>query len=167
MTPVELPKANENLTEATLDRWLVREGDAVREKQFLCVLITDKATFELPAPAEGVVRRIFQHERGVLPVGYVLCALGQAGEGVPDEYAERNRQVLVAHRGATVAVDQAKSGAGAGPLAGSGVRATPAARRLAREAGADLAEIAKALSLTGPVGEKDVKAFLEGRKKSL
>ena len=44
------------------------------------------------------------------------------------------------------------------------VRATPAARRAAKEAGVDLAEIARVLALSGPVGEKDVQAFVEQRR---
>jgi pyruvate/2-oxoglutarate dehydrogenase complex dihydrolipoamide acyltransferase (E2) component len=174
MAPVELPKANENLTEATLDRWLVQEGQAVSEKQGLCVLITDKATFELPAPTGGVVRRIYQRERGMLPVGYILCALGAPDEPVPEAFEEQNRQTLAAHRSAAVTVRPAPGAAGSGDSmdfhavpgrpAGS-VRATPAARRLAREAGVELAVIAHTLGLSGPVGEKDVRTFLERRGK--
>ena len=167
MVPVELPKANENLTEATLDRWLVQEGQTIQEKQGLCVLITDKATFELPAPAGGVVRRIYQRERAMLPVGYILCALGAPGEAVPEAFDEQNRQTLAAHRAAAVAINPAPGAAPpAAPLGGSGsVRATPAARRLAKEAGVQLAVIAQTLGLKGPIGEKDVRTFLERRGK--
>jgi len=161
MTPVEMPKANENLTEATLEMWLVKEGQAVREKQALCTIITDKATFEMPAPCAGTVRKMYGAERAMLPVGYILCALGESSEVVPAEYETRNRQVLDAHRGATVAASPTAS-VHLGPGAGA-VRATPAARRRAKEAGVDLAEIAKALNLTAPVNEKDVQAFLERR----
>jgi pyruvate/2-oxoglutarate dehydrogenase complex dihydrolipoamide acyltransferase (E2) component len=45
------------------------------------------------------------------------------------------------------------------------VRATPAARRLAKEAGVQLAVIAQTLGLKGPIGEKDVRTFLERRGK--
>jgi 2-oxoglutarate dehydrogenase E2 component (dihydrolipoamide succinyltransferase) len=163
MTPVELPKANENLTEATLDRWLAPEGATVSEKQPLCVIITDKATFELPSPAAGVVRRIYQAQRAVLPVGYILCALGAADEPVPGDYDEHNRQVLESHRAATVSVGPSQTVDAAVALGGEAVRASPAARRLAKEAGVSPAEVAKALGLTRPLGEKDVKLFLEQR----
>jgi pyruvate dehydrogenase E2 component (dihydrolipoamide acetyltransferase) len=167
MTPVELPKANENLTEATLSHWLVNEGQWVVQTQSLCVLITDKATFEMPSPAEGLVRRIYQREKSLLPVGYVLCAIGAQDEPVPDEYETRNRMVLSAHRAATVAVVPPQTSATnvvAPPSAGA-VRATPAARRVAKEAGVDLAEVARVLNLQGPVNEKDIHAFLEQRGK--
>ena len=160
MLPVEMPKANENLTEATLEMWLVQEGQSVQEKQSLCTIITDKATFEMPAPTGGTVRKIYGPERAMLPVGYILCALGEANEPVPAEYEARNRQVLDAHRGATVAVSPAAAASVTAGAPGA-VRATPAARRIAKEAGVDLAEVAKALNLSGPVNEKDVKAYLE------
>jgi pyruvate dehydrogenase E2 component (dihydrolipoamide acetyltransferase) len=167
MTNVELPKANENLVEATLDRWLVQEGDAVAKDQGLCVIITDKATFEMPSPAAGTVLKILSPGRAVLPVGYVMCVLGAAGETVPPNLATRNEALVAAHRCAAVAVTPASGLLPAGtPIvsAAGGVRATPAARRLAKEAGADLAAIVAALKLGAPVNEKDVKAYLEGKR---
>ena len=71
MTPVEMPKANENMTEATLERWLVREGDAVALNTPLCVIVTDKATLELPAPVAGALLRIFAPDQSILPVGVI------------------------------------------------------------------------------------------------
>lgn len=169
MTPVELPKANENLVEATLDRWLVKEGDAVAKDQGLCVIITDKATVEMPAPAAGTVLKILSPGRTVIPVGYVMCVLGAPGETVPPDLPARNDALVAAHRStAAEAVPSAGPKPGT-PLttavaSGSGVRATPAARRLARDAGVDLAAIVAALKLTGPVNEKDVRAYLEAKR---
>jgi len=169
MTNVEMPKANENLVEATLDYWLVKEGDAVAPEQGLCVIITDKATFDMPAPVAGTVLRILAPGRVVLPVGYVMCVLGAPGEIVPPDIAEKNDALATAHRSATVALAASAGSPPAGTTAtaavasGSGVRATPVARRLAKEAGLDLAVVAAALKVSGPVTEKDVKAYLEKR----
>jgi pyruvate/2-oxoglutarate dehydrogenase complex dihydrolipoamide acyltransferase (E2) component len=163
MTPVELPKANENLTEATLSHWVVSEGQQVKEKQGLCVIITDKATFHMPCPVEGTLRRIYQREKALLPVGYILCAVGGADEAVPDEYEERNKRLLSAHRVATVAVAPPANAAAPSTAPTGAVRATPAARRAAKEAGVDLAEVARALNVKRPVNEKDIRSFLEQR----
>ena len=166
MTKVEMPKANENLGEATLDHWLVKEGDTVAKDQGLCVIITDKATFDMPAPVAGTVLRILSPGRAVLPVGYAMCVLGNPGEIVPPGVAAQNDALAAAHRGAAVELGVGAAAPSAGTAAttavasGSGVRATPAARRMAKEAGLDLAVIAAALALTGPVTEKDVKACL-------
>lgn len=164
MTPVELPKANENLTEATLSHWIVEEGQNVSEKQSLCVIITDKATFEMPSPVEGTVRRIYQREKSLLPVGFILCAVGREDEAVPEAYEERNRKTLSAHREATVsAPPPAVSGGSTAPsvMPTGAVRATPAARRVAKEAGVDLADVARTMDVRRPVNEKDIRAFIE------
>ena len=168
---IEMPKANENLTEATLDRWLVKEGDAVKPDQSLCDIITDKAKFELPSPGAGVVLKILGPERAVLPVGYVLCVLGESGESIPADLVMKNDAMAAAHRNAATAPSPTPPSTNAStpqppPSMGvQAVRATPAARRVAREAGVDLAEVAAVLKLSGPVNEKDIKTFLELRKK--
>lgn len=168
---VEMPKANENLTEATLDHWIVKEGDAIKTDQGLCEIITDKAKFDMPAPGEGILLKRLAPDRSLLPVGYVMCVIGQPGDVIPADLDAKNKKILDDHKAAATALPSAGTGTGAatvsaagGAVAGSAVRATPVARRLAKEAGVDLAEIAKALNLTGPVNEKDVKAYLETKK---
>jgi pyruvate/2-oxoglutarate dehydrogenase complex dihydrolipoamide acyltransferase (E2) component len=163
MTQVEMPKANENLTEATLDRWLVAEGAAVAEGQSLCDIITDKAKFELPSPAGGILFKRFALERSMLPVGYVLCVIGARDEMLPHDIEAKNEALLKAHRGMVTGPAAASAGIEPSALGGAGppVRATPAARRVAKELGVDLAAVAKALNLSGPVNEKDVRAFAE------
>ena len=160
MLPVEMPKANENLTEATLERWLVREGQAVKKDQALCEIITDKAKFEMPSPDAGIVLKILGEERAMLPVGYVMCVLGATGELVPESLATKNAELLKAHKGAATALPNAGGGANVSAAAGNSVRATPAARRIAKEHGVDLAAVAAKFNLTAPVGEKDVLKFL-------
>jgi len=165
MTPVEMPKANENLTEATLNRWLVKEGDAIAKDQPLCELITDKAQGEMPSPAAGTVLKIFGLERAVLPVGYILCVIGAPGTKVPADLETKNEAILAAHRGAATAIGPLPPG-GLNPAAlpaASGVRATPVARRLAKEAGVDLAAVAKKYNLTAPVSEKDIKRYMNDK----
>jgi len=168
MIPVEMPKANENLTEATLDRWLVKEGDIVAKDQSLCDIITDKAKFEMPSPAAGQILKILGPERAMLPVGYVMCVIGTAAETVPAEIAARNQALLEAHRNAATsipAVNPSGTTAPAAPLAsGTGVRATPAARRVAKESGIDLADVARVLNLSAPISEKDIKTYLDQKK---
>jgi pyruvate dehydrogenase E2 component (dihydrolipoamide acetyltransferase) len=167
MQPVEMPKANENLLEATLSHWLVKEGQQVKADQPICVIITDKATFDMPSPAAGTIRKIIAPEKALLPVGYILCALGEPNEAVPADYETQNTKVLEAHKLAALTPTSTDAScvqsAPAPVITGDKVRATPAARRVAKELGVDLAEVAKALNLTGPVNEKDVKAYAEKR----
>lgn len=166
---VEMPKANENLTEATLDHWLVKEGDTIAKDQGLCEIITDKAKFDMPAPGPGVLLKRVAPERALLPVGYVMCVIGTPGETIPADLDERNKKLLEEHKAAATSLASTVSTGSAAPaagnaVAGAGVRATPVARRLAKEAGVELADIVAALKLTGPVSDKDVKAYLEQKK---
>ena len=167
MQAVEMPKANENLQEATLSHWVVKEGDAVKADQALCVIITDKATFDMPSPATGTILKIIAPEKALLPVGYVLCALGNPGEAVPAEFETRNAALIEAHKQAALMPGNSNSPCttSAPMISGDKVRATPVARRVAKELNVDLAEVAKALNLTGPVNEKDVRAFAEQKSK--
>ena len=166
MSPVEMPKANENLTEATLDHWLVKEGDRVAKDGSLCDIITDKATFQMPAPIAGMVLKILGPERAVLPVGYVMCVIGEPGEVVPPELEANNLKLLAEHRAAATSLSSTPGTAGAAsavaaPVGGSAIRATPVARRMAKEAGINLADVVARLKLTAPVNENDIKKFLE------
>lgn len=159
-----MPKANENLTEATLDRWLVKEGESVRVNQSLCEIITDKAKFEMPSPAAGRVLKILGPERALLPVGYVMCVIGNEGEIVGADVAQKNEALLAAHRAAATSLSATAAPASTAPsVAASGIRATPSARRLAKEKGIDLADVVTKLNLTTPVNDKDIQRYLEQR----
>jgi len=148
---LRMPKADENMGEGTVVGWLVGEGDAVAERQDCCECVADKGEFMVWSEERGVVRRIYAPEQSVVPVGYVLAAIGASDEPLPDVEAEntsliaRSREELTARDGLAV-------------KRGARVRATPAARRLAKELGIDLAAVAA--SATGAlVKEEAVRAF--------
>ena len=148
---LRMPKADENMGEGTVVGWLVREGDAVDERQDCCECVADKGEFMVWSEEAGLLRKIYAPEQSVVPVGYVLAAIGGADEGLPDVEAEnarliaRSREELTARYGLKV-------------NRGARVRATPAARRLAKELGVDLAAVA-ASSGGALVREEDVQAF--------
>ncbi len=150
---LRMPKADENMGEGTVARWLVREGDDVARRQDCCECVADKGEFFVWAEEPGVVRKIYAPEQSVVPVGYVLAAIGAAGELLLDVEAEnerliaRSREELTARDG--LAVER-----------GARVRATPAARRLAKELGVDLAAVAASAS-GALVKEDDVRAFAD------
>ncbi|MHC4247821.1 MAG: biotin/lipoyl-containing protein [Planctomycetota bacterium] len=148
---LRMPKADENMGEGTVARWLVREGDEVAERQDCCECVADKGEFLVWAEERGVVRKVYAPEQSVVPVAYVLAAIGGAEEPLPDVEAEnerliaRSREELTARDGLSVE-------------RGARVRATPAARRVARELGVALADVA-ASSSGALVREEDVRAF--------
>src|SRR5678815_277449 len=70
-----LPDIGEGVVEGEVVRWLVKEGDALREDQPMVEVMTDKATVEIPSPRAGkFVQRMFT-EGQVCPVGKVLIAI--------------------------------------------------------------------------------------------
>jgi pyruvate dehydrogenase E2 component (dihydrolipoamide acetyltransferase) len=130
----KLPDLGEGLTEGEIARWLVAEGDEIKEDDPLVEIATDKTTVEIPSPAGGVVSKILVGEGDVVPVGTVIVVIG--GDGASSEARDKVSQAPRR--------DDAK------------VRATPLVRRLAQELGVELAEIAG----TGPQGritEDDVR----------
>lgn len=163
MIPVTIPKANENLLEATLNRWFAREGDCLAQDQKLCEIITDKGSIEIGAPISGIVLKILTPERSVLPVGYTVCVMGMSGESVPQELLAGNSALLAAHRIMNTAIsgNNTMEKTSAGLAGGNNIRATPSARRLAKEHGVELTAIAAELKPTGPINETEVRSFIE------
>jgi pyruvate dehydrogenase E2 component (dihydrolipoamide acetyltransferase) len=148
----------------TIVKWLKSEGDSVEKGEPLYELDTDKVTQEVEADASGVLLRISVQE-GEVEVGRTIAVIGEAGEeiaepaeakvsddaqeeGSPGAAREDERE-----RGREASADQAVTEikqpvTSAGNGGGGRIKASPLARRIARERGIDLA----ALTGTGPEG---------------
>jgi len=72
---VLLPAMGEGIIEATINKWLVSEGNAVREDDPLVEVATDKVDTEVPAPADGIITSINATEGSVIKVGEVIAVL--------------------------------------------------------------------------------------------
>lgn len=166
-----MPRVDANVEEGAIGRWLIGCGERVRAGQPLVEIITDKASFELEADEEGVLRRQVAAEKSVVPVGYVIAVIARdSAEPLPDVDAE-NEAVLTAYREALISggapADSMPRRSGRGRSAGSsgaseGAVATPAARRLASEAGLSIEEIFHRVH--GLVRREDVEDELRRRK---
>jgi pyruvate/2-oxoglutarate dehydrogenase complex dihydrolipoamide acyltransferase (E2) component len=64
-------------------RWIKHEGQVVKQGESLVELETEKVSYELESPAEGVLLKIVARENIEVPVGNPLCYIGQPGEAVP------------------------------------------------------------------------------------
>jgi pyruvate dehydrogenase E2 component (dihydrolipoamide acetyltransferase) len=132
--PVEviLPRVDMDMERGKLTQWFAAEGESVAKGQPLFEIETDKAAMEVDAPAGGVLRRVSAKPGDTLPVGAIIGWIYAEGEiaGEAAKLAPRPLAVPL------LAGD------------GRGLRATPKARRLAREAGVDLT----ALTGSGPLG---------------
>ena len=147
------------MAEATVGEWRVAVGDRIEAGQALVELITDKVTFDYESPVTGTVRLLAAAPGSVAPVGYVLCQIGETAAALP-AIDEHNRALIAEHkRRQEVAIAADTTAAPRPVVASERVRATPAARRLAKQH--DLA-----LSLVSPsepggiVSEADVERYL-------
>lgn len=151
ITRIRIPQAFENMEEATIGKWLQREGAPIQNEDALCELITEKTTFDLPVehlPAPGVLRQIIAPEKSIVPVGFIIALAGNEGDELPDVALE-NAALLEKNQAAQTVVPTAAPSlavrAGSTPSAGTRLRATPAARRAAKESGVSLEELAQKL----------------------
>lgn len=145
---VRMPRIDANVTEGMIGCWLARVGQQVAQGDALVEIITDKAAFELPAEQGGLLRAQAAPEKSVVPVGYVIALLSERDdEPLPDVSGE-NDEIMRQHADAVLlgSTEPAQHPRGPGhatqqPLTGEQVRATPAARRLARLEGVRLEDV--------------------------
>ncbi len=81
-TEFRFPDVGEGIHEGTIVKWLVKEGEVVRQDQPICEVETDKAVVELPAPATGTVLKLHFPQGANIHVGDVICTIGAPGEKV-------------------------------------------------------------------------------------
>jgi pyruvate dehydrogenase E2 component (dihydrolipoamide acetyltransferase) len=152
-TAVIMPKFGMAQEEATIVRWYKQEGEQVQQGEPLLEVMTDKVNMDVEAPASGVLLAAKYGVDEVVPVTVVIGYIGEQGEEIPEEQPQPMR----AAPSKAIPVSAAPQPA---PKARPGkVKATPAARRLAREKGIDLSLV----SGTGPDGlvrTEDVESFV-------
>jgi pyruvate dehydrogenase E2 component (dihydrolipoamide acetyltransferase) len=162
-TRIIMPKLGMAMKEGMLAKWLVDDGGRVALDDTIAVIVTKKITYELKAPAEGVLhhRARAQDNR---PVGAVIGYVAAPGEAVPEAgevVAASEVPVTKLPAEGKAAAPAAPAPAAAAPKPGDGfVVATPAARRLAREAGIPL-QFIPGSGPGGRVTEQDFQAYLK------
>ncbi|MCX8103152.1 MAG: 2-oxo acid dehydrogenase subunit E2 [Candidatus Bipolaricaulota bacterium] len=162
----KLPDIGEGIHEGEIVKWLVKEGDFVREDQPMVEVMTDKATVEIPAPRAGKILKLHAKEGEVVTVGSVLVTIEEISEAKPEPKREAvtvaapqpkpEPEPVAVASAATTAVTTPSQSPTAAPT--QRVLATPATRKLARELGVDIAQIQG----TGPGGrvtDEDVRRF--------
>lgn len=79
---MKVPAVGESITEVTISTWLKKEGDYVKLDEVIAEVESDKATFELPAEANGILR-IVAKEKTTLPIGGLICKIEVTEGGAP------------------------------------------------------------------------------------
>jgi pyruvate dehydrogenase E2 component (dihydrolipoamide acetyltransferase) len=145
------------MEEGRVVKWHKVDGDAVKTGDTLAEVETDKAVMDLIARADGVLRQVSVAEGQTVPVGKVVAVIAAPGETIgaasvtaPQPTAAAVPRTGSGERGAVPSV--------ATPADATRVKASPLARRMAKDAGVDL----KLVTGTGP-GGRVTKRDLEGR----
>ncbi|MFM7280928.1 MAG: 2-oxo acid dehydrogenase subunit E2 [Planctomycetia bacterium] len=153
----KLPDIGEGIAEGEIVKWLVKEGDVVKEHQSVVEVMTDKATVEVPSPANGTITKLHAQAGQTVPVGSVIFTLATSGavSAAPAAHAP-----AAAAKAAPVPAMAAAAPAAVSMGAGGDahVLAVPSARRVARELGIDLTRVAGS-GRNGVVRRSDVEAF--------
>jgi 2-oxoglutarate dehydrogenase E2 component (dihydrolipoamide succinyltransferase) len=150
MLPIKVPPLGESIVEATVSRWLKKEGDAVAAGDTLVDLETDKITVEVPALKPGVLARRSKAEGEVVHVDDVLGELDETA--VPTTVG-----ATTAGAPAPAAPARAASPPPPPPPQIESTKSSPAARRIADERGIDIAAVA-GTGRGGVVSKPDVLA---------
>jgi pyruvate dehydrogenase E2 component (dihydrolipoamide acetyltransferase) len=122
----------------TIVRWLKAEGEPVEKGEPLFELDTDKVTQEVEAEAAGVLLKIAIAE-GEVPVGQTVAFIGAEGEDVPEAPIEAPAPAAAEAPSTSLLQAKAEPATSAVPSGNGRIKASPLARRLARERGIDLA----------------------------
>jgi pyruvate dehydrogenase E2 component (dihydrolipoamide acetyltransferase) len=161
---IRMEKWAENLDEVTVGGWLKREGDRVAPGEAVAELITEKATFKYEPEQGGVLLRILAEENSTVPVGFVIGVIGEPGDEVPGSLEAENQALLQAKKQeARLSLDwpEGEIPSPAEPPAMGVVRATPKARRLARDNGLSLEDVAAFVGENRRLSDRDVAAYLD------
>ncbi|POZ56387.1 Dihydrolipoyllysine-residue succinyltransferase component of 2-oxoglutarate dehydrogenase complex [Lysinibacillus sphaericus] len=154
MAEIKVPELAESITEGSIAQWVKKVGDRVEKGEFIVELETDKVNAEIISEEAGVLTQILAEEGDTVLVGQVIAVV-EAGEGAAP--APAAAPVAVAP---TPAAPQAAATTPAPVVeetSGERVIASPAARKLAREKGIDLAAVSP-VDPQGRVRVQDVAA---------
>jgi pyruvate dehydrogenase E2 component (dihydrolipoamide acetyltransferase) len=173
ISEVTMPSMGADMTEGTIAKWLMAEGDKVSRGDKLAEIETDKTVVEMEAYAEGLLRKIVIDEGSLVQVGTVIAFIGDADDEIPevaapaaqDEKAPEAATPAAAPTPAPVqqaAPTPAPAASTSAPVVvaapGGRVKASPIARKIAEEKGINIA----AVTSTGPGGritKSDVENF--------
>ncbi|MFJ7982641.1 2-oxoglutarate dehydrogenase complex dihydrolipoyllysine-residue succinyltransferase [Lysinibacillus xylanilyticus] len=155
MAEIKVPELAESITEGSIAQWVKKVGDRVEKGEFIVELETDKVNAEIISEEAGVLTQILAEEGDTVLVGQVIAVV-EAGEGAAPAPA-----APVEAAPAPAAPQAAPAPVAAAPVVeettGDRVIASPAARRLAREKGIDLAAVSP-VDPQGRVRVQDVAA---------
>lgn len=173
MPTVTMPQLGEGVAEGTIGKWLKQVGDAVTLGEPLVEVVTDKVNAEVPSPFEGVLTRILVEEGATIPNEAEIAVIEAAGASAAAKPADAPTPSAPTPAPApaapsTPSVPAVPAATAAPPTPSADVsealaaytgRMTPSVRRLAREHGVDLAQVA-GTGFSGRVTRDDIEGYI-------
>jgi pyruvate dehydrogenase E2 component (dihydrolipoamide acetyltransferase) len=149
MSEITMPKLSDSMEEGTILTWLKQHGDHVEAGEDLVEIETDKATMTYPADGSGILS-IVAAEGATLPVGAPIAGLGDGTEApaASEAPSEQTSERVIGSNGVEIPAAAAARVAGNGQPAGTDIKATPLARRVAEAHGVSLEDVPG----SGPLG---------------
>lgn len=160
---VFMPKLSSTMEVGTLLQWFKEEGDPVEIGEPLFEIMTDKINIEVESYEEGVLLKRYYDVDDEIPVNTVIGFVGEEGEDVPDQQPEVSGEDTSDRDAPSVVEEEQVADEVVTADSSKKVRATPAARRVAREKNIDLASV----NGSGPKGrihEADVVAAVDTQR---
>ena len=151
---IKTPTFAESISEGTVAVWHKEVGDAVQRDEVLLDVETDKVVIEIFAPADGVLAAILKDEGETVESEEILGRLDEAQEAAAPEPAKPADAATTGSVPAEAAPSEEE------PEAGTGVGVSPSARKLAAEAGVDIASV-EGTGKGGRVTKEDVRRAAE------
>jgi 2-oxoglutarate dehydrogenase E2 component (dihydrolipoamide succinyltransferase) len=157
-----MPKMGESITEATILKWLKKEGDAVKLDEAVLEIATDKVDSEVPSPVAGVLQQILFKEGDVVPVGKTVAVLETEVAGsvtsTPKAPATKTEQLT-----APVRTEVKTTTTFAGDS--SDRFYSPLVLNIARQEGVSMAELEhlNGTGANGRVTKKDILTYVQNR----
>lgn len=164
-TKVIMPKQGLQMTEGTITRWIVKEGEMVEIEKPLFEMETDKLNIEISSPASGTLLKIVRREGETVPITEIIAMIGDPEEDVSGLFmgeTETRKPVETAKVYDSASLEQASpehDEPGKGKISEERLLITPRARKSASQKGINPSDIEG----TGPKGliiERDVNAYI-------
>jgi pyruvate dehydrogenase E2 component (dihydrolipoamide acetyltransferase) len=162
---VRMPKLGMMEGDLQLVEWKKKEGDSVNKGDVLATVESQKITNDIEAPVSGIVLKILVQEGGTAPIGAVITILGDSGEDITDLQPTIPQTCSVSEqRAEAVPVSVVSSDS---EEEDDIVRASPSAKKLARQHGISISDIAAVLGTSKRLQREDVQRYIdEGMNKA-
>jgi 2-oxoglutarate dehydrogenase E2 component (dihydrolipoamide succinyltransferase) len=172
-TDIIMPQMGESIVEGTITKWLKKPGDKVQRDEPLFEISTDKVDAEIPAPASGILQEIKVTEGTTVNVNTIVGTIAVDGEAAttpaktappaaakaeekrPEEKRPEEKKIAPAAPPAAVPIVAA-------PEEDEEARSSPLVRKIAREHGISLSQVA-GTGLGGRITKQDIQSFIDNQ----